>query len=210
MCQLESKSQSQFMSRIPPLKNRFVSGMEKVKVHLVYIPLYIFSDDSIVKRGICWESPNCMKFLRSKRLECFCKNSFALFTTNLEGHEENIKGNCTNFKNALEGISNFPERDWRTEEFLRNGEESEEESCFKDKVRQVLNGSGARVILRVVKKMIDINEMMNLTITFDGLHDWASSGHKIGIEYFPTGESQGRSNPIKILNRSKFGLFINI
>ncbi len=90
-----------------------------------------------------------MKFVRSKRLECFCKNSYALFVTNSDSNEyneSNRRGNCFGgVRTVLDHFSNLTNNDWRVDEFLRNEEESSN-VCFRDEVvRGGLHGSGKEI-----------------------------------------------------------------
>lgn len=82
-----------------------------------------------------------MKLMRSKRLECFCKNSYGLFINNEDGDEENRKGRCSNFINTLKEFSNITNGDWRIDEFMKNGEDGPN-SCFRDEIRENFNGTG--------------------------------------------------------------------
>jgi len=89
--------------------------------------------------------------LRSKRLECFCRDSYALFSTDDE--ESNRKGNCPlgipSLGNETEGGLQLFEKckpDWRTLEFLGTEESNnEQEVCYRDSIRENVNGTGKGV-----------------------------------------------------------------
>lgn len=94
----------------------------------------------------CWNNLHCMELTRSLRLECFCKDSFALFANfnvnqQFGGTNVNRRGNCSNLESWWKLLSNFTNLDWRVEEFFRNGEESQN-VCFRNEVRRSFNGTG--------------------------------------------------------------------
>lgn len=75
--------------------------------------------------------------MRSKRLECYCRDSFGLFM-NDDFEYENRQASCA-MPEILERLENCS--DWRLEEFFMN-EEKSEEVCFRGRSALHINGSG--------------------------------------------------------------------
>ncbi|XP_035706469.1 uncharacterized protein LOC110845880 isoform X2 [Folsomia candida] len=140
-------------------------------------------DPLLKNQESCWEAPACMKLMRSKRMECFCRNSFALFLDS-NGTETNRRGNCSDIEAEMENLSTLTKKDWRVEEFLRNGE-IDSNVCFRDEVRGLLIGTGSEgnnSFPLSSSSSLQSTRRVNLTITLDGLPEWAS-GFQIGIEH---------------------------
>jgi hypothetical protein len=120
-----------------------------------------------------------MKLLGSKRLECFCQDSYALFAG--EGAEDrNRKANCPSGniwkaigipdeitfphrtdENDTETKPEFCLRDWRTQEFAGNGESSQE-LCYRDKKRESIEGTTGTfvmIMLMIMDKVLKYFEI---------------------------------------------------
>lgn len=101
-----------------------------------YISDY-FSSPSISLNSSCWEDFNFIQYIRSQRLECYCKDSYGLFKNdNMEFENRQAACSLPSLEKELEKCG-----DWRLEEFFRNEEESRD-VCFRQRTRVQLDGSG--------------------------------------------------------------------
>ncbi|CAL8122500.1 unnamed protein product [Orchesella dallaii] len=121
----------------------------------------------------CWENRNIIQYIRSQRLECFCKDSFGLFMNDTIFEFENRKAAC-----SMNTVWNYFKNcsDWRLEELFGNAEESPN-VCYREPVQN--NGSGSRPSLKVRGETFpdgDAHQKFPFTkfsITYNGFVDWA-------------------------------------
>lgn len=106
-------------------------------IWLVFFILHcMFPDQSLSPQilitensSLCVENYKFVQYIRSRRLECYCKDSFGLFM-NSNYEFENRQANCSSgeLNSLLNRVSNCS--DWRLDEFVRNQEESRD-VCFR-------------------------------------------------------------------------------
>lgn len=108
---------------------------------------FMFSDQSLSPHilvtensSLCGENYKFVQYTRSRRLECYCKDSFGLFMN--DNYEfENRQANCSTRgrTSLLSRVSKCS--DWRLDEFIRNQEESQD-VCFRQSETRLQLGDG--------------------------------------------------------------------